>query len=860
MKKLVNKIKNNKLYVISFITATFIISLLFKLNNTTPFGGKSLLCVDFYHQYGPMLGELYDRLRGGENLIYSFNMGLGLPFFRNFLNYLSSPFNIIMLLFPRKYLVTSYSFIIGGKAVASCLTMVYFLSKKFKTKELILIPLAILYAFQGYYAAYYWNIMWLDGMVFLPLIILGIENIVNKKKWKLYTLSLATMLFANYFIGYMICIFSVIYFIFYSVYKLRLKKENIKNEILNYLEKVAIFGLSSILAGTLVAFALLPMASSMTSISATGGSIPTTQYYLFNFKDFISGHFTGVNTTVFGSDEVTIPNISCGILTIGLLIVYLLNLEIPLKNKLAYLIILGFIIACFFIPQLDYIMHAFHVPNDLPYRYSFLYSFTLILIAAYSIMNIKKIKYPVVLASYIFLLLLLIIASQNNWKNIDENMIYINIILLTLYFIFYSGNYFIPNMKNIFYIALVIVAGIDVTVSINHNWNITQELKVFYEDYEVTEELLDYVEKQNKDKFYRIENIQMMTLNDGSWYDYYGMTTFSSMAYEKMAILQNNLGIPGNNINSYYYIQSTPIYDLMFNIKYFIGVSNDLNRYTEIKTIDETANEFKYNVGLAYGVNKNIKKWKYGNTNPFDYQNKYVEYSTGYQNIFETSNILKVEEVYNEGQTTILKYEIENKFDNLYLYSKDYTVDFMLIGDALYYSNDNYSDIASKSDEITYSYAEDYNENKVININSTEDSITLYVAYTGYFTKGFEISTINHNKFTDVVKKLTNNKLDITNFKEYKIEGNIYLDDNMDIYTSIPYDEGWHAYIDGLEAKTYSLEDALLMIEGKKGKHKITLEYKTPYFKSGLILTIISIIILIGTTILEKKYKKAEEN
>ena len=67
--KIINKLKNNKLYVCAFIIGLMIISILYKLNNVTPFGDRSLLCVDFYHQYGPMLGELYDRIHEGGNLI-----------------------------------------------------------------------------------------------------------------------------------------------------------------------------------------------------------------------------------------------------------------------------------------------------------------------------------------------------------------------------------------------------------------------------------------------------------------------------------------------------------------------------------------------------------------------------------------------------------------------------------------------------------------------------------------------------------------------------------------------------------------------------------------------------------------------
>ena len=237
-----------------------------------------------------MLGELFDRIQNGNNLIYSFNMAMGLPFFRNFLNYLSSPFNIIMMVFSKEGLLNSFSLIIGLKAVFSSVTMVYYLSKKFKTKELYLIPLGIIYAFQAYFSAYYWNIMWLDGMVFLPLITLGIENIVNKQKWRSYTVWLAIMLIANYFIGYMICIYSVIYFLIYNTYKTKFtfKKKEIKNELLKWFKNSFIFGCASLLGGMLTFFLLIPMFTSMASISATGGSIPTS-HALCLFS--ISGYF-----------------------------------------------------------------------------------------------------------------------------------------------------------------------------------------------------------------------------------------------------------------------------------------------------------------------------------------------------------------------------------------------------------------------------------------------------------------------------------------------------------------------------------------------------------------------------------------
>lgn len=861
--KLINWIKNNKLYWATFLIGVFIVGFIYQINNVTPLGTNSLLCVDFYHQYGPMLGELYDRLHSFSNFTYSFSMGLGLPFFRNFLNYLSSPFNIIMLFFNRNNLITSYSFIIGLKAICASVTMVYYLSKKFNTKKLYLIPLGIIYAFQAYFSAYYWNIMWLDGLVFLPLITLGIESIVKENKWKLYTFSLAIMLIANYFIGYMICVFSVVYFIFYNIYKFKLKKGEIKNSIKIFFQRCLTFGICSIIAGMLSAAFLLPMAESMTSISATGGTIPTSQYYAFEVVDYLFGHLTGVETTVFASDLITNPNISCGILSVALLLLYLINIDIPLKNKICYLLILGFFIACFFSPQLDYVMHAFHVPNDLPYRYSFLYSFVLITICAYSLINVKKINFPMVALSYVFLIVLLLLVKEEGWQGITTNMIYINMILLSLYFVFYACYYFTNRLANLFYIGIIAIASVDVIVSINYNWDITQVLSVFYQDYEATEELLDYVKNYDNGLFYRIENTSMMTLNDASWYNYYGMTTFSSMAYENMAILQHNLGMPGNEINSYYFVQSTPIYDLMFDIKYFIGSLNDHTRYQEIKTIEETANEFIYNVGLAFGVNKDITNWDIINANPFAIQNEFIYLATGIDNVLEPSTLISTEEVYSDSTSIVLKYQYENPYDNMYFYADDYNIDFIIIGDTLYYKNDNYERVMENNSDLYYAYLDDYGESNVINIYSGEEVIDIYVSFNIYYNTGFSVYNINNDAFVEAYNYLNRHKFDMTSFREDEIIGNISVDEDMYVYTSIPYDKGWHVYIDNKEVETESLQDTLLIFKCDSGTHSIRFKYRAPYSTIGKI---ISLLTLIGIIIecrfgkrIRNKFKKIKD-
>ncbi len=852
MKKIKNFFINNRIYLYTFILSTLIIIISYIINKVTPFGEKSLLCVDFFHQYGPMMGELHDRILSGSNLIYSFSMGMGLPFFRNFLNYMSSPINILLLLFSKTNLLESYSLIIGLKAVLASTFMTYYLTKKFNNKELYMILPGIAYGFCAYYQSYYWNLMWIDGMYLLPLITLGIENIINKKTWKFYTITLSIMLIANYFIAYMICIYSVLYFILYGLYKLKIKGNKFKQILIDIFDRCWLFAIGSLLAGCISAVFLIPMFTSMQSISATGGSIPKTQYYDFLLIDYIKMHLTGVQTTTFGSDVITAPNISCGILSVAALLCYLMNLDIKFKNKIIYLLLLGFFIAAFFYAPLDFILQAFHVPNDLPYRYSFIYSFIMCIIMAYSLVNMRKIKFPVMIIAYLFLMSLLLLASTETWENITTNMCYINMIILTLYFLFYTAIVILPNFKKIFYVALIFVVCMDACVSINTNWDITQIKANFYSDYETRLQELHYLDKTETDKFYRIDTTNMLTLNDASWYGYNGVSTFSSMAYESLSHLMDRLGYSGNNINSYQYSETTPVNDIILDMKYIFGFTNDKKRYKLENTTDFTISKFNYNVGLGFATDTKLDEWLYESANPFDVQNDFFYKATGYKP-FDEAKPLSKDVVYEDDSNTLVRFEYKNTGDQMYFYSREGSFNFVQIGSALYYDGDAY---ASIDYDLDYSYLEDYGEPKIINIASQDDKIVIFVDYTYYYNSNPTVYTINHEEFEKGYKKLLENKLDIKSFKESNIEATIEVDENKLVYTSIPYDEGWKVYVDGEQVKTTPLGNAFLSFYVGPGKHNITFKYKIPYFIPSLLLSIFGISILIIDKVFGEKIKE----
>ena len=173
--------------------------------------------MDLYHQYGPLFAELYERVMNGASLTYSWVSGLGSCFLGNYFNYLSSPIGAIIMFFGHKNMPEAIASMILIKAALSASTFTYYLKRSLKSQSFASTAFGIMYAFCAYMLAYYWNVMWLDAMVLLPVVLLGIERIINHGKPVTYIIGLALSMFSNYYMSYMLCIFSVIYFIYYFV-------------------------------------------------------------------------------------------------------------------------------------------------------------------------------------------------------------------------------------------------------------------------------------------------------------------------------------------------------------------------------------------------------------------------------------------------------------------------------------------------------------------------------------------------------------------------------------------------------------------------------------------------------------------
>ncbi len=882
---------------IAAILAVFVLYVVYLLQMQTVAGGdNTVMRMDLYHQYGPLYAELYDRLTSGESLVYSWNSGLGSSFLGNLFNYCCSPFTLLILVFGHYYIPESIALIILLKAAAAAFAFTFFVNKIYGTRKAS-IAFGLLYAFSGYFVAYSWNVMWLDAFLMFPIVMLGIAYIIRKGKPAVYIAALTYTMITNYYMAYMVCILSVIYFLYYyfSYFKFTSKLKEFSQdeqpqsgylaELRNsrFMAAGFKFAFSSVLSFLLAAFALLPVYYILTGSSATNSSgAPDFSAWneYFNIFDFLVNHLANLEPTIRSSGDDILPNIYCGIMTLFLVPAFIFSKKISKRRKALTCGLLIFFYASFVLNFLNYFWHGMHYPNDLPYRYSFAYSFILLSLSYEAFLHIKEHSEKFFIGTGVALLAFIVLVQELGSKNIGEYTLMVNIafvIVFTAVLTLIAAGRFKKDTVSMLLVCLILC---ELTVANTANYVMSQPKDSYagdYYDFQDISATIDAYESENDNElFFREERSRLLTRMDASWLDYNGISIFSSMAYETTSKLHRQFGLFSNGINSYTYNPQTAVYNTMFGLKYIYD-KNDLLQegamYSYVTSNDTfDAYEYNYYLPLAFSVNNDMSTWAdYGGTDPFVNQNRFFELATGITDVLES--VVPDSEISVTGGLTASADNLANgsfRFDSS---SSEGTATITFIAKTageycFYFKSPNclgYNISADNGIQTSTRYASGSTVYFSLNVGYLAEGQSARIALTypanvsgTAYMYGVRL---DEDKFAEGYNKiLTNGMLNITRFDETYIEGTINVtNEDALLYTSIPYDKSWKIKIDGVEVADEDITpiaDALLAVKIDQGEHIVTLSYEARGLKVGIALSlagVMIVLILLLTSLISKK-------
>ncbi|MBQ5953128.1 MAG: YfhO family protein [Lachnospiraceae bacterium] len=840
MKKQKRSFEERLPLILAFILPILIMIGIFAGKEIWPFGENCFLRTDLYHQYVAFFENYAERLRAGGSLTYAFDIGLGSNYLALMAYYLSGPLHIFAFLIPNQYIIEFITYLIVLKIGLCGLSMAWYLAKRYDTRHFGIAFCGICYALSGYLAAYSWNIMWLDVLWLAPIVIYGLEMLVEKNRPFLYVFSLGLAILCNYYISIMLCLFLVLYFIcrIICVPKLRFRQ---------FLLKLFLFGFYSVLAGALAAVLVVPAAYALMGTASANTTFPKTVSNYFSILEMLSRHLVVVDVET-GLDHW--PNLYCGVAVFLFVPLYYMNRDVDYKEKIVNTVLLAFLLLSFNTNVLNYIWHGFHYPNSLPCRQSYLYNFLVLKMMFDGIRSLPKItkaKFLGTLCGSVFLILIMEVLVDP--EEVQYYACYASIAFIALYALFC----YLHKTRHISAITAICLALCTLIVEMGLNTAVTSVSYVnrttFMQYNHSYDELIELAKSDNGDKgFFRIERYNLRTKNDGPYFGYDSASIFSSTTNANISQFYKKMGMEGNT-NAYAFTGATPLAASMLDVKYIISdttlSSNPLFTY-----VGSAQNEkgtvsalYRYEYTLPFGYllpDDTDVLWAYAGGTPVKVQNSFINVSTGVGNLLDQVSS-------STNGATMTANVSEEGYHYVYVTGSVTKVSATVNG-----ADSKTWDNLGRGYFIRMGYLHPGDEIKV----SASDSSAKTITASCY--------RFDHDGFIRAYEILAAHPFNVESFvnsrAKTEISGSVTADSASLLTFSIPVEKGWKVTVDGAETETVALGDALLSVHVGPGTHHVVLRYEAEGHQLGIFVSLAALLLVLFLLVADFILRTAKQN
>ena len=853
-----------------------------------PFGKNSVLVLDLNGQYVYYFEYFREMIHGDASLLYSWTRSLGGEFLGIFAYYLCSPFSLIVALLPKAMMTEALLLLILAKVGMCGMLMAYYLKASRGLSSFTAILFGTMYALCAYGVIQAMNTMWIDAMYLLPLVLLGCEKLIAGKNPLLYCASLAILMLTNYYIGFMVCIFLVLYFFYYYFSQNHLTFGG-------FLRAGLRFALYSLIAAAIAAALLIPAYYGLTFGKTTFQDTNYDFMQRFDFLDFLTKFLPASYDTV---RPEGLPVVYSGLLTVLFAPLFFIAPGISNREKVWSGLLCVVLVMSMNASTVDIFWHGMSKPNWLNYRYSFILCFFLIMLAAQAYqrfeyvlhtrtdantedgapVSVSRIAYKSLLVVGLALFAMIIMIQKEDYEYIDD----LNCIWVSLAFL---GGYLITlhpiscgrakDVGKAFLLAIcageLFVAGLSDMVALDRD--VVFSNRQPYADFmarfrPAVEDILE-----SDEDLYRMEKTVHRKVNDNMAL---GIRGISHSTSDLNASVIKYLGELGYASRSHWskYLGGTPVSDALIGIRYLIAEEPVSDLYEETAAYEDL---FVYKNPYAMGIVNTVNSALYEydpeeDTTPFRRLNDLVTLMLGEEETVELFKPIDIESTdYNNcdyGFTTgHRKYSPENENksasilytvripteDEVYIYfPSDWAreVDLTLNGEdyGTYFGNETRRIVSLGQ----------FLEGEMITLQMTLTEEDLYIG-TGvdYFYY------LDEALYAEIMPRLTEYAMDVTAWDDTKITGVVKTDAEHDlIYTSIPYDEGWNVTVDGAPAEITRVCGALLAVDAAgyaDGEHIVEFSYMPKCYIYAFAMSAGGIVLLILCTAIYVLAQKLRE-
>ncbi len=747
-------------------------------------GPNTILTMDMGAQYMPFWASLR-RIVCSDNSLFLNLSGALANNFGGFAYYIFSPLTWITEFFSLEKLPDVIYFLtllrIGLCGISFCCYLLY--TYREKQYKLAVVLLSCCYALMSYNVGYSLNLMWLDAVIMLPWILMGIERILRENKPALFIFSVFLSLVFNYYITGMSAVFAVGYLF---IRLTEIKKWSIK--------QIGGFILYALMGIGLAMPILLPGVLALANGKLDEQAKPITDLFRYNIFQVVGQLLSGRYDTLMDDG---LPLIFCGTGTVVLALIYLIKGKDSIRNRLLWtaFTVFYFFSMCF-IP-LDRIMHGFKETTCFEVRYSYVFSCLLLILAYRGIDCIYEKISKLSLVGFLKAIATLFVLIE----------LYIN--------------------------SSVLIAGIMVELPYSPRLEYDMVLNS-------KKELIEGIEDTD---FYRVSDYIPYTFNDGAWLGYNGIGYFSSCYNLKV---MNFLGALGEN-QSYHILKDsrrTPLEESLIGAKYRITYLDwsDAGELIDTSGLYAlTGNESALSLGYMIYSDTESTKYDTLGKNAFENQNMLASDLSGKdENVFVELEPKAFEETNSDDYEKITSFTIETECDSpvwIYFEKADDKISFngnkdtKLVVDG----RDKGMFIDPESDSTFMIYLGRYEANTKISIKT----------FSNIYYEAFHVAYMDEEVYQKVIYKLKQNQLILTEHENGHFLGNIDAGAGGGMLLSLPAIDGWIIRVDGERIEPGNYRNVMLTIPLTGGVHSVDIRFISPGVFVGLIIGVISLLMII---------------
>lgn len=849
--------------ILSFLLPGLLVAFYFAIRGAFPFGSSSVLTVDLGQQYIDFFAYLRQTLLGNPGqLFYAFNKGLGGDMFGVFAYYLLSPFNLLVVLFPADLLDVAVLVIMILKISTAGLTMGWY-AKRHAITGLMIPTFGLAYALSGWMLANSFNLMWLDAAILLPLIIQSLETLLNGGRVFAYIGWLTAAFIVNFYTGYMIAIFLVLY----TGYWLGSHATSWRQASHTGMR----FVWASILAGMNSAVVLLPTWFQLAQSKGTY-TVKTIQWRFeyapdrllskmlprsFNFDQMPSGY----------------PNFYIGALGFVLAILFFISRHQTWRQKMAAALVTAFLVlSCMFEP-LDLMWHGFQFPVWYPYRFTFILCFWLL---SLGISTLQKHQSALSFRTLVILLIVFglidgdVALHLNHYNFLTIGHLIFGIGTLLLVLVWLSLDHRRPFWFG-FAIVLVDMSG-SLILTLNQLAYLDHHA---YHDYAAALIQGARTINQTDNGFFRIGKTTIRTRNDPMTGNYRGADQFNSLLEPATPQFFGQIGQPEDD-GSVAYTNGTLITDSLLGIKYFLtpthtsaalpdaGQRPDLKWYQQLRQVGPwqvLKSPFAQQLGFA--ANKALLNQQLYSDTPLANQSFILQAALGKNTTpyftalpLPSPTLTGVRRVTTGTNPTFAK-SGSGPHTVTYQFQPQTGKNYVLTLGS-HFANHL---VTLKQNGKTVTLPESFNDTITVNVtpaNAAEiQTLTFQLNKKEAWFENIGLYQADTEQMIQDLKQLQTGGWHVTRVTATTLAANITIHkQNQMLQTTIPAAPGWQVKVNGQPVKPKTSLGIFMAIPLKPGHYHITMRYRPPLLGWGSLITIAGVLLTFCWWLVTSRKKK----